>query len=209
MNVGIVYIVDDDAAVRDALSLVLSLRHVRARAFDSGPALLAALRRDARGCVLSDLKMPGMDGLELFEALRGRGCTLPVVLLTAHGDVTTARRALKAGVFDFLEKPFDHRVLVEVLQEALAECERRRASGMEAPAAGGAERLTPREQEVRELLVRGLQLREIAQVLDISPRTVEVYKARVMEKLRCRSIAELVRRHGIVPDARAREQRRG
>jgi FixJ family two-component response regulator len=138
--------------------------------------------------------MPGMTGLELQEVLQARGVRLPVVVLTAHGDVATTRAAMKAGAFDFLEKPVDDAILLDVLHNAIAEDARRHRT--DGPAQGVRERLqklTPRETEVMQLLVEGLQHRDIAERLAISPRTVEVYKARMMEKLQCRSIAELVK----------------
>ena len=147
-----------------------------------------------RGCLLTDLKMPGMSGLDLQTALRDRKVTLPVVVLTAHGDVSTTRAALKNGAVDFLEKPVDDDVLIDVLRNAVRiDEERHRADAERSRTAERMSRLTPREREVLELLAQGLQHREIAERLSISPRTVEVYKARMMEKLQCRTLAEVVR----------------
>jgi FixJ family two-component response regulator len=194
MNDVTVFLVDDDASVRDSLGLLLSLKGVRTLLFAAAPAFLDTYRPEWRGCLLTDLRMPGMSGLELHEELQRRGLKLPVVVLTAHGDVATTRHALKAGVFDFLEKPVDDAVLLDVLQNAIAEDARRHAAEMPKLAARDRlQKLTPREAEVMRLLVEGLQHREIAERLEISPRTVEVYKARMMEKLQCRSIAELVK----------------
>jgi two-component system, LuxR family, response regulator FixJ len=189
-----VFVVDDDASVRDALSLLISLKGLRAAVFSSAEDFLAVYDESWRGCLLTDLKMPGLSGLELQARLRERGVKLPVVVLTAHGDVTTTRAALKNGAIDFLEKPPDDEVLVDVLVNAIRiDDERHRAHEQRAQIAAQLARLTPRERSVLELLAEGLQHREIAERLAISPRTVEVYKARMMEKLQCRTLAEVVR----------------
>lgn len=189
-----VFLVDDDASVRDSLGLLLSLKGFRTQLFAAAEAFLETYRPEWRGCLLTDLRMPGMTGLELQEVLQARGVRLPVVVLTAHGDVATTRAALKAGAFDFLEKPVDDAILLDVLHNAIAEDARRHRA--DRPAEQLRERLqklTSRETEVMQLLVEGLQHRDIAERLAISPRTVEVYKARMMEKLQCGSIAELVK----------------
>jgi two-component system, LuxR family, response regulator FixJ len=189
-----VFVVDDDASVRDALSLLISLKGLRAAVFSSAEDFLAVYDDSWRGCLLTDLKMPGLSGLELQARLRERGVKLPVVVLTAHGDVSTTRAALKNGAIDFLEKPPDDEVLVDVLVNAIRiDDERHRAHEQRAQIAAQLARLTPRERSVLELLAEGLQHREIAERLAISPRTVEVYKARMMEKLQCRTLAEVVR----------------
>jgi two-component system response regulator FixJ len=189
-----VFLIDDDASVRDSLSLVLSLQGMRTQLFATAEAFLETYRPDWRGCVLTDLQMPGMSGLDLQQALRDRGISLPVVVLTAHGDVSTTRLAMKRGAFDFLEKPIDDGILLDVLQNAIREDTMRHdAQRTEHVARSRIERLTPRERDVLHLLVEGLSQRQIAGRLEISPRTVEVYKARMMEKLQCRSVAEVVR----------------
>jgi RNA polymerase sigma factor (sigma-70 family) len=194
MNDVTIFLVDDDASVRDSLGLLLSLKGFRTQLFATASAFIDTYRAEWRGCLLTDLRMPGMSGLELHEELQSRGMKLPVVVLTAHGDVATTRQALKAGVFDFLEKPVDDAVLLDVLQNAIAEDVRRHAAEQPRQTARDRlQKLTPREAEVMALLVEGLQHREIAERLAISPRTVEVYKARMMEKLQCRSIADLVK----------------
>jgi two-component system response regulator FixJ len=138
--------------------------------------------------------MPKMSGLELQQTLHERGIFLPVVVLTAHGDVPTTRLAMKSGAFDFLEKPIDDEVLLDVLKNAIREdVHRHETESAELAARSRLARLTPRERDVHALLVEGLSQREIAGRLNISPRTVEVYKARMMEKLQCRSLAELIR----------------
>jgi FixJ family two-component response regulator len=194
MNDSTVFLVDDDASVRDALGLLLSLKGMRTQLFAAAEAFLETYRPEWRGCVLTDLKMPAMSGLDLQQAMRDRGILLPVVVLTAHGDVPTTRLALKKGAFDFLEKPIDDEVLLDVLRNAIREDSLRHGTQRTEEAARSLlERLTPRERDVLNLLVEGLSQREIAGRLEISPRTVEVYKARMMEKLRCRSLAEIVR----------------
>ena len=190
---GTVFLIDDDASVRDSLSLLLSLKGVRTQAFASADSFVASYRDDGVGCVLIDLRMPGMSGLELQSALRARGLKVPVVVLTAHGDVATARLALKNGAYDFLEKPVDDAMLLEVLEGALRADRERRAAQ---PAAGvdqRVERLTSREREIVRLVTAGHQNREIGAQLGISPRTVEVHKAHLMDKLGCHTLAELLR----------------
>ncbi len=189
-----VYLVDDDPSVRDALMLLLSLRDIAAKPFENAESLLAELTAEHRGCVLSDLKMPGKSGLDLLEELSAQHIRLPIVILTAHGDVATTRTALRGGAFDFLEKPVDEDILVDVLTHALAEDARSFSRQRETDAhKARISSLTPREREVFRLLGRGYQNREIAVELGISPRTVEVYKARMMEKLDCETIADVVR----------------
>jgi len=189
-----VYLVDDDAAVRDSLSLLLGLHGYQTQTFAAAEDFLAAWQPERHGCLLLDLKMPGMDGLELQARLNALGSRLPLVVITAHGDVAAARAALKAGALDFLEKPIDDVLLLELVTEVMA-----RAREATVSAAQGADleermaRLTPREREVMELAADGLNNREIAARLAISPRTVEVYKARMMEKMQVRRLSELIR----------------
>jgi RNA polymerase sigma factor (sigma-70 family) len=194
MSDATVFLIDDDASVRDSLSLLLSLKGMRTQLFAAAETFLETYRPEWRGCVLTDLQMPTMNGLDLQRALLDRGITLPVVVLTAHGDVQTTRLAMKSGAFDFLEKPVNDEVLLDVLSNAIREDSvRHNAHSAEDAVRTRLSRLTPREREVLNLLVEGLTQREIAGRLTISPRTVEVYKARMMEKLQCRSLAELIR----------------
>lgn len=189
-----VFVVDDDASIRDALSLLISLKGLKASVFASAEDFLAVYDPQWRGCLLTDLQMPGMGGLDLQMTLRERGVVLPVVVLTAHGDVATTRAALKNGAVDFLEKPVDDDVLIDVLRNAIRiDSERYSTHVQRMDTMTRLGRLTSREREVLELLADGLQHREIAERLTISPRTVEVYKARMMEKLQCRTLAEIVR----------------
>ena len=191
---GTVFLIDDDPGVRDALTLLLSLKGMSTQPFATADTFIQAYQPERAGCVLTDLRMPGMTGLELQAALAERHIDVPLVVLTAHGDVATARAALKNGAFDFLEKPVDDDLLVEVLRNALrVDRERRAASSSRSAADRRLERLTGREREILALLAAGHQNREIAAQLSISPRTVEVHKARIMEKLQCHSLAELIR----------------
>jgi two-component system response regulator FixJ len=194
VNGATVFVIDDDASVRDSINLILSLKGLQTQLFSSAEDFLEAYRPEWRGCILTDLQMPGMSGLDLQQALHERGILLPVVVLTAHGDVPTTRVAMKGGAFDFLEKPINDEVLLDVLKNAIREdIHRHAAESAEDALRSRLARLTPREREVLDLLVEGLSHREIAARLTISPRTVEVYKARMMEKLQCRSLAELIR----------------
>jgi FixJ family two-component response regulator len=194
MSDATVFLIDDDASIRDSLSLVLSLRGMRTQLFAAAETFLETYRPEWRGCVLTDLQMPAMSGLDLQRALLDRGISLPIVVLTAHGDVQTTRLAMKNGAFDFLEKPVDDEVLLDVLTHAIREDGLRHdARKADTTVRSRLARLTPREREVLDLLVEGLSQREIAVRLNISPRTVEVYKARMMEKLQCRSLADLIR----------------
>jgi len=176
-----IYIVDDDIAMRDSLALLLGLKGFRTQIFASAENLLAAYSPNWFGCMLVDLRMLGMDGLQLQAELCRRECRVPVVIMTAYGDVATARAALKAGAEDFLEKPFDDSVLIDVLQSALGAQAPLRQS---APRAKEVPQLTTREQQVADMARAGLQVKQIAAKLNISPRTVEVYKSRMSQKLR-------------------------
>ena len=190
---GTVFLIDDDPSVRDSLTLLLSLKGVRTQPFASAESFIETYRPEWHGCVLTDLRMPGMTGLELQSALRERQVEVPVVVLTAHGDVATARAALKNGAFDFLEKPVDDIMLLDVLHKALhADRERRGAATARAVSDRRLERLTEREREIFALIAAGHQNREIAAQRGISARTVEVHKSRIMQKLQCRSLAELM-----------------
>jgi RNA polymerase sigma factor (sigma-70 family) len=193
----VVYIVDDDAAVRDSLALLLSLRGYRTAIFATAEAFLQALQPDWRGCVFADLRMPGMSGLELQDALAARRIPLPVVIITAHGDIASARRAFKSRAVDFLEKPFDEAGPVNAVEAAFAG-ERARVLAEEERERRGESLalLSAREREVMALLVQGLHNRGVAERLGISPRTVEVHKARLMAKLGAANLAELIRIDG-------------
>lgn len=185
-----VYIVDDDASVRDSLALMLGLSGYRTALFADAESLLAAWRAEWAGCVVADLRLPGLTGIELQAELRGRGSRLPFIVITAHGDVPTARSAFQANAVDFLEKPFDQAQLRAAIESAFSMEARRLQRAAEAARLAA---LTPRERDVLEEAAKGLHAKEIAAKLGISPRTVEVHKTRIMEKLGVRNIAELVR----------------
>jgi len=195
----VVYIVDDDPAVRDALSLELSLRGYATATFASAEDFLAAVRPDFAGCVMADVRMPGMSGLEMQAELARRGIQMPMIIITAHGSVGAARSAFKAHAVDFLEKPFDQDSAVQAVEAAFA-MERTRLTSDEST--GRLSSLTDREREVVDLLLQGLHHAEIGRQLSISPRTIEVHKARIMSKLGARSIAELVQITMSPPDKR-------
>ena len=194
MTEPVVTIVDDDEAVRDSLALLLNFRGYRTRAYDSAEACLEAWQPDWRGCLLLDLRMGGMDGLALQQALLARDSNLPIVFLTGHGDLAHARAALKSGAVDFLEKPYEEADLLAAVSEAMERDTRESAAQTHiAEIAARLERLSDRERQVMHLVVAGKPNREIAEELGISPRTVEVFKARMMEKMQARSLPELVR----------------
>lgn len=196
MTDSLITIVDDDEAVRDSLALLLNFRGYRTRAFASAEACLDAWRPGWRGCLLLDLRMGGMDGLALQKALADKGSTLPIVFLTGHGDLAHARSALRGGAVDFLEKPYEEGALLAAIAEAIDRDHRQHAAQSKAAEiAARMERLSERERQVMELVVAGKPNREIAAELGISPRTVEVFKARMMEKMQARSVPELVRMH--------------
>lgn len=189
-----VFIIDDDASVRDALGLMLGLRGFRCAVFADAAGFLAAWRADWHGCLIIDIRMKGMDGLSLQRELQSRGCAIPVVIITGHGDIGTAREAFRAAAIDFLEKPLDEARLIQAINEAFGRQSATLRSQLQAD--GFIRRLTeltPREREVMELVIAGRHNREIAGTLGISARTVEVHKARMMAKLGTSSIPQLVR----------------
>ena len=189
-----VFLIDDDAAVRDALGLLLGIQGYHIALFANAEDFLAAWRPDWLGCLLIDIRMPGMDGLALQQQLKKLGCALPVIMITGHGDVDMARQAFRANAHDFLEKPLDEAKLINAIEEAFTDV-RAQASNTARRAQAQAlfPTLTPREHEVMELVVAGRHNRDIAVLLDISARTVEVHKARVMDKLGLDNVADLVR----------------
>ena len=185
-----VFIVDDDASVRDSLALMLGLSGYRTALFGDAEAFLTAWQPGWAGCVIADLRLPGRTGVELQAELKARGSRLPFVIITAHGDVPTARAAFHADAIDFLEKPFDHGQLRNAIERAFSLEGRRLQRAAEVALLDS---LTARERDVLEQAAQGLHAKEIAAKLGISPRTVEVHKSRIMEKLGVRNIAELVR----------------
>ena len=189
-----IFIADDDAAVRDSLRILLEAAGHCVRSFASGGDFLRAAPSEEEGCLIVDVQMPGIDGLELQERLRAAGIGLPVIVVTGHGDVPRAVRAMKAGAVDFVEKPFSERTILAAVDRALEFARRRRhVDTEEAAAQVRLAKLTAREREVFGLLAAGRPNKVIAHELAISPRTVEIYRARIMEKTRARSLSELVR----------------
>ncbi|MEF8756496.1 MAG: response regulator [Accumulibacter sp.] len=189
-----VFIVEDDPSVRDALALLLGLNGLSVVLFADAESFLAARRPDWYGCLLVDIRMPGMDGLTLQRRLRESGSWLPVIVMTGHGDVESARQAFRSEAVDFLEKPIDHSRLLSAIDDAFARQHLRQDDAeRDTAVANLLQTLTPREREVMAQVVAGRHNREIARQLAISPRTVEVHKARLLAKLQVGSIADLVR----------------
>ncbi|EXI64327.1 MAG TPA: sigma-70 family RNA polymerase sigma factor [Accumulibacter sp.] len=189
-----VFIVEDDPSVRDALALLLGLNGLSVVLFADAESFLAARRPDWYGCLLVDIRMPGMDGLTLQRRLRESGSWLPVIVMTGHGDVESARQAFRSEAVDFLEKPIDHSRLLSAIEDAFARQHLRQDDAeRDTAVANLLQTLTPREREVMAQVVAGRHNREIARQLAISPRTVEVHKARLLAKLQVGSIADLVR----------------
>jgi two-component system response regulator FixJ len=187
------HVVDDDAAMRDSLRMLLEAAGFAVRAFDSANAFLASAPTGI-GCVLTDVRMPEIDGLALLRRLREQGVHLPVIVMTGQGDIAIAVQAMKAGAIDFLEKPFDDATLIDAVGKALKQSERlQEVAEASAEAASRLASLTPREREVFDLLVTGLSNKAIANTLGGSPRTIEVHRARVFEKLKAHSLPDLVR----------------
>jgi len=188
-----VFIVDDDEASRDALALLLESMGLRVASFASARGFLDAYHPEQPGCLLLDVRMPEMGGLELQRVLKQRSIDLPVIFITGHGDVSMSVRAIKDGAVDFLEKPFPEAALLDRVHEAIARDARRRGQAVERAAAlARFGQLTPREREVMGLVVSGLSNKAIANALGVSARTVETHRARVMEKMGAGSVPELV-----------------
>lgn len=199
-----IYVVDDEPTVRDALRLLFQSVGMKVVEFDNARAVLAGADGLEAGCLITDLRMPLMSGIDLVKALRERGCRLPVVVISGHGDVKLAVRALKAGANDFVEKPFNDQDLLDAVNSALnLPCggDLSEATGDDMEARIG--QITPRELAVLKQIIAGRPNKLIARELDLSPRTVEAHRARVMQKMQAGSVAELVGlalRAGIAPD---------
>ena len=197
-----VFLVDDDPAVRKSLSMSLGLAGYEVRACESAEAFFAICpARGEPGCLILDLRMPGMDGLSLQQAMKRRGCTIPVIFISADGNIPVTVQAVKEGAVDFLEKPFSTDVLIARIEDALEQDRRRREEESEKTLVlERSGQLTPREREVMQLATDGLSNKEIARLLDISPRTVENHRARVMEKMLADNIAELCHMVAVCPE---------
>jgi two-component system, LuxR family, response regulator FixJ len=190
----VVHVVDDDPAMRDSLAFLLETAGHEARLYDSAVAFLEDPGRGAPGCIVTDVRMPEMTGLELVRRLKADGVETPVIVITGHADVPLAVEAMKAGVADFIEKPFDGDALLAAIGAALREgSDRQRAAEERAAVLERLASLSGREREVLDGLVAGHANKVIADDLQISPRTVEVYRANVMSKMRAASLSELVR----------------
>ncbi len=190
----LVHLVDDDDAVRRSAGFMLKTSGFEVRIYESGSELMKSARDLSPGCILLDIRMPGMDGLEVQQALRDQGITLPVIIMTGHGDINLAVRAMKAGAVDFIEKPFEKTVLLHAISEGLSRLDQSERSRTRAEeAAVRLQVLTDREREVLDGLARGLPNKSIAFDLGISPRTVEIHRANLMAKLGVRSLSEALR----------------
>jgi len=190
----LVHLVDDDPSVRRSVSFVLKTSGYRVEAYESGDELLKAAKDLIDGCILLDIRMAGRDGLETQEALRKLGVALPIIIMTGHGDISLAVRAMKAGAVDFIEKPFDTDVLLSALSDGFNRLSSKAATGeRKRDAEVRLKALTPREQDVLEGLAQGLPNKTIAYDLGISPRTVEIHRANLMTKLGVRSLSEALR----------------
>ncbi|MGI9342025.1 MAG: response regulator transcription factor [Gammaproteobacteria bacterium] len=189
-----VFIVDDDAAVRDSLSLLLKSVGIKASAYASGDEFLDAYQPDWAGCILLDIRMPGISGMEVQRRLVERDCTLPIIFITGHGDIPMAVEAMHLGAHDFVQKPFHDQELLDRIQVALnANREQQDDIELKRSVKERFDSLTPRESEVMSAVVKGHANKVIAMDLDLSQRTVEIHRARVMEKMQVRSLAELVK----------------
>lgn len=189
-----IHLVDDDEAIRRSAGFMLKTSGYQVKAYASGVELMKEARELAPGCILLDVRMPGMDGLEVQTALRERGIGFPVIVMTGHGDVGVAVQAMKAGAVDFIEKPFEKAVLLSAIEEGFSRLEQSgRSSARADEARVRLQALTPRERDVLEGLVRGHPNKTIAYDLDISPRTVEIHRANLMSKLNVASLSEALR----------------
>src|SRR6266576_4315016 len=201
---GKVYVIDDDEAMRDSLNFLLDSADFKVKLFETALSFLDALPGLDFGCVVSDVRMPGLDGIELLKRMNAARSTFPIVIMTGHGDVPLAVEARKLGAVDFLEKPFDDDRLIGMIDAAIRQAEP--AAKSEAVTLDIASRiatLSPRERQVMDGLIAGLSNKLIARDYDISPRTIEVYRANVMTKMQANSLSELVRlamRAGILND---------
>jgi len=201
-----VFVVDDDPAMRDSLCWLLQSVDLHVETYPSADAFLAAYDPGRPGCLVLDVRMPGMSGLNLQDELRTRHIRLPIIMLSGHAEVPTAVRALKAGAIDFMEKPFSDELLLDRIRQAIdLDREQREAEARRTAVAARYALLTPREREVMELVTAGKANKVIAADLGLSPKTVEVHRAAVMDKMHADSVADLVRmRMALADDATPR-----
>jgi two-component system response regulator FixJ len=190
----VIHLVDDDAAVRRSVSFMLTTMGFQVRTYETGDAFLKSAKDAEDGCILLDIRMPGMDGLEVQQVLQRKGVALPVVIMTGHGDITLAVEAMKAGAVDFIEKPLERDALGRTLEESFSRLSRKEcARDRKLSATVRLQALTSRERSVLDGLLRGLPNKTIAGELGISPRTVEIHRANVMTKLQVRSLSGALR----------------
>jgi len=193
-NLRLVHLVDDDAAIRRSVGFMLKTSGHRVESYESGADLLKSSASLSEGCILLDIRMPGMDGLEVQQALQDKGIGLPVIIMTGHGDVSLAVKAMKAGAVDFIEKPFEKQALLASLDEGFERLSRKEATGeRQRDAELRLQGLTARERDVLDGLAQGLPNKTIGYDLGISPRTVEIHRANLMSKLGVRSLSEALR----------------
>lgn len=189
-----VYIVDDEAAIRDSLRWLFSSVDIAAETYDSADAFLTHWSPACPGCLVLDLRMPGMSGLELQQYLKSHGCELPIIFISGHGDIATAVRAMQSGALQFLTKPFSDETLLEHVKQALAlDAQKRADSFKRSTLKARLELLTQRERQVLQQVVNGASNKAIAADLDINLKTVEMHRANLMRKMHASSLAELVR----------------
>jgi two-component system, LuxR family, response regulator FixJ len=201
---GKVHVIDDDEAMRDSLSFLLESAGFDVTLFESALKFLDALPELAFGCVVSDVRMPGLDGIELLKRMKTRPGAFPIIIMTGHGDIPLAVEAMKLGAIDFLEKPFEDDRLITMIEMAIRQAEpAAKSEALTQDIVARIATLSPRERQVMDGLIAGLSNKLIARDYDISPRTIEVYRANVMTKMQANSLSELVRlamRAGMLDD---------
>jgi two-component system response regulator FixJ len=189
-----VFVVDDDAAALDSLVMLLRSDGLNPSGFSSATTFLDALTPESRGCVISDVRMPGMDGVQLLKALKAMGCILPVIVITGHADVTVAVQAMKAGAAEFVQKPYESELILRMVRTCLEDNDDAvDANAKRTRVLRRMESLTTRERQVLDLIMDGASNKVVASSLSISPRTVEIYRANVMSKMRADNLSELIR----------------
>jgi len=201
---GSVYVIDDDQAMRDSLEFLLGSADFDVKLFESALDFLNEMPSLPFGCIVSDVRMPGMNGMDLLKQLKNDRARLPVVIMTGHGDVPLAVEAMKLGAIDFIEKPFEDDRLIGMIETSLKQAgEEARSEAVSQDIAARIQSLSPRERQVMDGLIAGMSNKVIAREFDISPRTIEVYRANVMTKMQASSLSELVRmamRGGVIKD---------
>ena len=189
-----VFVVDDDEAALDSLVMLLRSDGLNPRGFSSAASFLEALTPQARGCIISDVRMPGMDGVQLLRTLKAMHCLLPVIVITGHADVTVAVQAMKSGAAEFVQKPFESELILRLVRACLEENDDAVDAGAERDRVlRRIESLTARERQVLDLVIQGASNKVVAANLSISPRTVEIYRANVMSKMRADTLSDLIR----------------